>query len=78
MLDKIQIDYWPGAKPLAVQFSDQNISIYDVVGLKKLQQAINSANFLYENNYLTENQLRAIFDIVHERIINSLSEVTKL
>jgi CRISPR/Cas system CSM-associated protein Csm2 small subunit len=77
-MEKVQIDYWPGATPLAVQLAGQNISIYDTVGLEKLQQALTAANFLYENNYLTENQLRDIFDIVHERIINSLSEVTKL
>lgn len=77
MLDKVQIEYWPGAKPLVVQFSDQNISVYDVVGLEKLQQAIDSANFLYTNNYLTENQLRDIFNIVHDRIITNLSEVVK-
>jgi hypothetical protein len=77
-MDKLEIQYWPGAQPLAVQLAQQNISVYDNLGLESLQQALNSANFLYENNYLTENQLRGIFDLVHERIINGLSEVTKL
>ena len=77
-MDKIAIEYWPGAKPLAVQLYDQNISIYDTDGLAKLQKAVDAGNSLYLDNYLTENQLRDIFNIVHERIINSLSEVTKL
>lgn len=74
MLAKVQIQYWPGAEPLAKQLTDQGININDVVLVNEMQKDINAANRLFQRDYLTENELLHINNKIHDRIINNLSE----
>jgi hypothetical protein len=74
MFDKVEIEYWPGAKPLANQLIAQGIRINDYAMVLKIQKEINAVNLLFQNNYLTENEVNVLNNLIHERIIAHLSE----